>query len=51
MHINCKYIINYDFKNYNKIMKTAIVYDGRNCYDLSNMANNDIEYYSGGNYV
>ncbi|MFS7431277.1 UDP-glucose dehydrogenase family protein [Carnobacterium maltaromaticum] len=39
-------VVNYNLGNYNKIMKTAIVYDGRNCYDLSNMANNDIEYYS-----
>ncbi|MFS7393323.1 UDP-glucose/GDP-mannose dehydrogenase family protein [Carnobacterium maltaromaticum] len=39
-------VVNYNLENYNKIMKTAIVYDGRNCYDLSNMANNDIEYYS-----
>ncbi|CCO12009.2 hypothetical protein BN424_2570 [Carnobacterium maltaromaticum LMA28] len=33
-------------KSMNYSGKTAIVYDGRNCYDLSNMANNDIEYYS-----
>lgn len=31
---------------YKKLMKNAIVYDGRNIYDLKEMKENEIEYYS-----
>lgn len=31
---------------YKKLMKNVIVYDGRNIYDLKEMKENEIEYYS-----
>lgn len=31
---------------YKKLMKTPLVYDGRNIYDLEDMKNAGIEYYS-----
>lgn len=33
-------------ENYKKLMKTPLVYDGRNVYDLKEMKENGIEYYS-----
>ncbi|CAM3129673.1 UDP-glucose dehydrogenase family protein [Sporolactobacillus spathodeae] len=33
---------------FNKLMKTAIVFDGRNCFDLSDVRQSEIEYYSVG---
>jgi len=33
-------------KKYKELMKTALVYDGRNIYDLKEMKDNGIEYYS-----
>ncbi|RDY23165.1 UDP-glucose/GDP-mannose dehydrogenase family protein [Romboutsia maritimum] len=39
-------IVNYDIKKYKKLMKKPIIYDGRNCYEVSKMKNLDIEYYS-----
>ena len=32
-------IINYDIKNYKKLMKTPRIYDGRNCYKLEDTKN------------
>ena len=39
-------IVNFDIENYSKLMKTPIVYDGRNCYKITDVANYDIDYYS-----
>lgn len=40
-------IINYDIKNYAKLMKHANIYDGRNCYSLEKIKEVDkINYYS-----
>ncbi|WP_101773098.1 UDP-glucose dehydrogenase family protein [Peptostreptococcus faecalis] len=36
----------YDIKNYEKLMKRALVFDGRNCYDLEEIKETNIEYYS-----
>ena len=35
-------------EEYSKLMKKAVVYDGRNIYDISEMENADVEYYSVG---
>lgn len=36
----------YDLDNYCRLMKEPLVYDGRNCYTLSNVEKSAIEYYS-----
>ncbi|AOH55872.1 UDP-glucose 6-dehydrogenase [Peribacillus muralis] len=36
----------FPLENYKKLMKEAIVFDGRNCYELSNVKEHEIEYYS-----
>lgn len=41
-------IVNYDINNYLKLMKNPLVLDGRNCYNLKEMANANIEYISVG---
>ena len=33
-------------EEYKKLMKTPLVYDGRNIYDVNDMKNAGIEYYS-----
>lgn len=33
-------------ETYKKLMKTPLVYDGRNMYELNEMKNNNVEYYS-----
>ena len=33
-------------EEYKKIMKNAIVYDGRNLYDIDEMKKSGVEYYS-----
>ena len=35
-----------DIDSYKKLMKTPIVYDGRNCYEVLEMKNRNIEYFS-----
>ena len=35
-------------EEYSKLMKKALVYDGRNIYDISEMENANVEYYSVG---
>lgn len=41
-----KDVVNYKLENYKNVMKTPIVYDGRNCYDLASVKASGIEYYS-----
>lgn len=41
-----KDIVEYDISNYKNKMKKPMVFDGRNCYKLSDMSNLGIEYYS-----
>jgi len=41
-------IVNYDIKKYVKLMRTPIIYDGRNCYPLSTMKQYKVEYTSMG---
>ena len=41
-----KQIIEYDLTKYKSLMKTAIIYDGRNCYDLNKTKAAGIKYYS-----
>lgn len=41
-----KEIVNYNVENYKSKMKKALVFDGRNCYDLETMKDKGIEYYS-----
>lgn len=41
-------IVNYDINNYLKLMKNPLVLDGRNCYNLKEMAKANIEYVSVG---
>lgn len=41
-------IVNYDINNYLKLMKNSLVLDGRNCYNLKEMAKANIEYVSVG---
>ena len=39
-------IVNYDLNKYKNLMKNPIVLDGRNCYNLNEVAKLDIKYYS-----
>lgn len=39
-------IVEFDVSKYNKLMKRPLVFDGRNCYALEVMKENNIEYYS-----
>lgn len=39
-------IKDYDVSKYAKLMKTPLVFDGRNCYDLNKMKNEGIKYIS-----
>ena len=39
-------IKNFDISNYSKLMKTPIIYDGRNCYDLKQVSKYDVDYIS-----
>ena len=41
-------IVNYDINNYLKLMKNPLVLDGRNCYNLKEVAKANIEYVSVG---
>lgn len=41
-------VVNYDINNYLKLMKEPLVLDGRNCYNLKEMAKANIEYVSVG---
>jgi len=41
-----KQILNYDISNYKNKMKKPLIFDGRNCYNLNDMKDLDIEYYS-----
>lgn len=46
-----KAIKEYDVNNYKKLMKEALVYDGRNCYSLDSMRDSKIEYKSIGRNI
>lgn len=39
-------IKNIDIKKYKELMKTAVIFDGRNCYEINEIYEDDIEYYS-----
>ncbi len=39
-------IVGYDLNKYKELMKTPIIYDGRNCYDLEKIKEAGIKYYS-----
>ncbi|MGI6329239.1 MAG: UDP-glucose dehydrogenase family protein [Bacilli bacterium] len=39
-------IVNFDLNKYEKLMKTPIIYDGRNCYSLERIKNTKIKYRS-----
>ena len=39
-------IKNYDLAKYEELMKEPIIYDGRNCYKLTDIANYNIDYKS-----
>ena len=41
-----KDIIEYDIRNYKDKMKNPVVLDGRNCYNVSDMHDQGIDYYS-----
>ena len=41
-------IVNYDIKKYVKLMRTPIIYDGRNCYPLSKVEQYKVDYTSMG---
>ena len=41
-------IKNYDISKYKKLMKNPVIYDGRNIYNLTEMRECGIEYYSVG---
>ena len=41
-----KEIIDIDINMYEKLMKTPIIYDGRNCYKISDMKKFKVQYYS-----
>lgn len=41
-----KQILNYNISNYKNKMNRALIFDGRNCYDVSSMKDLGIEYYS-----
>ena len=36
----------FDISKYKKLMKTALIYDGRNCYEKGIMRENKIKYFS-----
>lgn len=48
---DCDDIINYDIFKYKLLMKTANIYDGRNCYNLNNIVNTGIYYVSIGRKI
>ncbi|NLZ49363.1 MAG: UDP-glucose/GDP-mannose dehydrogenase family protein [Clostridiales bacterium] len=41
-------IKNIQLETYEKLMKTPIIFDGRNCYDIKEVEKNKVEYYSVG---
>jgi len=41
-----KEIVEFDVRKYTELMKEPVVYDGRNCYDVQTMKDNNIEYIS-----
>jgi len=41
-------IKNYDLENYVKLMKSPVIYDGRNCYNLADVENYQVRYVSMG---
>jgi UDPglucose 6-dehydrogenase len=41
-------IKNIQLKTYKKLMKTPIIFDGRNCYEIKEVEKNKVEYYSVG---
>ena len=41
-----KEIKSIDLNKYVSLMKTPIIYDGRNCYDIEEVKNNNVDYYS-----
>lgn len=41
-------VLEFDICKYKELMKKCIVFDGRNCYKLSDIKNTNIEYYSVG---
>lgn len=43
-----KEIKNLDLQYYEKLMKTPIIFDGRNCYDINLVKDHNIDYYSVG---
>ena len=43
-----KEIKNLDLQCYEKLMKTPIIFDGRNCYDINLVKDHNIDYYSVG---
>ena len=43
-----KEIKNLDLQYYEKLMKTPIIFDGRNCYDVNLVKEHNIDYYSVG---
>ena len=43
-----KEIKNLDLQYYEKLMKTPIIFDGRNCYDVNLVKDHNIDYYSVG---
>lgn len=44
-------IITFKLENYEKCMKTPIIFDGRNCYSVKNMEQQNIFYYSIGRKI
>ena len=43
-----KEIKNLDLQCYERLMKTPIIFDGRNCYDINLVKDHNIDYYSVG---
>lgn len=41
-------IVNYDLNKYKELMNNPLIFDGRNCYNLKDVQNSDIEYVSVG---
>lgn len=41
-----KEVVEFDVRKYTELMKEPVVYDGRNCYDVQTMKDNNIEYIS-----
>lgn len=41
-------IVNYDLNKYKELMNNPLIFDGRNCYNLKDVQNSDIEYISVG---